>query len=261
MKFISDRRLTWTNKKIDDDANKVICATCADAYFTIGYAGLAMIGSKTDNWLVDYLVGIKINELQLISIAEKLKDEITRRISLSRIDKINKGITFVFCGFKENIPFILHISNIENENTEPLSYVDDVFHVGAMYKRKDSKPEYTPMIDYHGTEPAMIQPILTRINNLAREKCFHQNSDEVIAQELVDIIREAAQTPRYGKYIGRNCMAVIVLPPGSEQSFKSIYFPDQASPEEFAPHLILGGSALKDIKIWTGSNPPPWWKS
>ena len=242
---VSDRRLTWTNGKIDDDSNKVICATCADAYFTIGYAGLAVVGGKTDKWLFDFLLGIKINELQLFSIVEKLKAEITRRLTLSSIDKINKGITFVFCGFKENTPFILHISNIENEKSEPLAKVDDVFHVGEMHKRRDSIPEDTLMIDYHGMEPAMTPPILTLIDNLANEKYFHQNSDETISQKLVDIVREASQTPRYGKYIGRNCMAVVVYPPGNEQSFRTIYYPDQSSPKVFMPHLILGGQRLK----------------
>lgn len=256
---VSDRRLTWSNGKIDDDCNKVICATCVDAYFTIGYTGLATIGGKTDDWLLNYLQEIKINELQLRSVVEQLTDEITEILSKVRVDKKDKGITFVFCGFREKIPFILHISNLENENAEPLSYVDDVFHMGILSKRAEALPKKTLMVQYHGMESAVIQPIHKRIDRLARRKFFHNNEGEVIAQEIVNLIRAAARTPSYGKYIGRNCMAVIVSPPGSEQGFKSIYYPDLASPEEFMPHLLLGGTAFKDIRIWTSSVPPNWW--
>ena len=68
---VSDRRLTKPDGSLyDDEANKVICVGCSDSYFAIGYSGLGTIstGKRTDEWLVDYLASINVEQMTLNSI-------------------------------------------------------------------------------------------------------------------------------------------------------------------------------------------------
>ncbi len=52
---VADTRLTFPDgREYDADAVKSVCVSCADAYFTIGYSGLAEIkGQRLDEWLVE----------------------------------------------------------------------------------------------------------------------------------------------------------------------------------------------------------------
>jgi hypothetical protein len=81
-----------------------------------------------------------------------------------------------------------------------------------------------------------------------------------VADELVLIVRAATRTPDFGKYVGRNCMAVIINPPGAEYGFESTYYPDHRSPQSHAPPIIFPGVAYKGIESWEGPEPPSWWK-
>ena len=87
----------------------------------------------------------------------------------------------------------------------------------------------------HGTEQAVHDGLNAAINKL-RTRLFQQ-SPRRIARGLVQTLRIASKHPQYGKYIGRDCMANLVLPSGkiiseyiSEKKGKIVYAPHSVGP-------------------------------
>jgi hypothetical protein len=66
-----------------------------------------------------------------------------------------------------------------------------------------------------------------------------------VADMMVDLIRAAARHGKYGKYIGRNCMSIIVP---REGSFTGSYHPDKARKTQHYPHLVVPGIAIRDLQ-------------
>ena len=63
---------------------------------------------------------------------------------------------------------------------------------------------------------------------------------------MVTLIRAAARHGKYGKYIGRCCMSIVVP---REGSFTGAYHPDQARKTQHFPHLVVPGIAFRDVQL------------
>ena len=260
----SDRRLTCVDGSIyDDESNKAACAVCRDSHFAIAYTGLAHIGKerkKTDEWLVDYLESIHAAHMDLVSIGEALKEEATAFLRATAVPRKHKGIAFVFTGYCHGWPFFMSISNREEEDLDHIGEVKEEFQIQVEQMKVDANPRRALLVDIAGTEEAVDKSIRQRIKRLNRKRFFHVKDGKVVAQELVSLIRAATRTPQFGKWVGRNCMTVVVKP-RSGDCFDVQYHPDRASPQMYAPHLIVPGGAFKNIQMWRGAGPPPWWHS
>lgn len=256
----SDRRLTFSNGGIfDDEANKAVCVSCKDAYFSMAYTGLALINSiKTDEWLVDYLISIKAFQLDLASIVKGLEKHLT--VVFAPLPGTCKRATFVLAGYRypRSLPFMVIISNFERENIWPPGEAQDAFLSYCLLMKKNSHPEKAYSIAINGMQQAFGRDIKRSLNNLIRSNFFQENESKVVADKLVSFIREAAESPRFGQYIGQSCMAVTMSPNPSD-SFVARYYPDKASPYLYSPHLLAAsGIAFKEVEVWIGKGPSPW---
>jgi len=255
----SDRRLTrYTDGSVfDDDSNKAVCVGCKDAYFSIAYTGLASINSKkTDEWILGYLISIHAFQMNLVSVSEALETQLTA--TFISLPKKYKRMTFVLSGYRHYIPFTMIISNFERENIWPHGEVQEDFITYVRWRRRISNPEKGHSISINGTQQAVNRPIIRKIKELIRNRFFQQQECKIVADKLVSLIREAADTPKFGRYIGRNCMSV-TMTPNPNDGFVTKYYPDKASPFQYSPHLITTpGIAIKGVQIWTGKGPPPW---
>src|SRR5687767_12446359 len=94
---VSDRRLTVSGALFDDEANKSVCVSCTDARFTIGYTGLARVGSiGTDLWVLETLREMGSSQIGIKNILEKIKNSAAKKIGK------RYPLTFVFAGYKYN---------------------------------------------------------------------------------------------------------------------------------------------------------------
>lgn len=254
----SDRRLTYTDGGLcGDNANKAVCVGCKDAHFAIAYTGLAEIkGKRTDIWLIDYLASINASQMQVPAIVNAIEKQAND--SLKAVPKEYKKMTFVLVGYRNRMPFIALISNFEdlkNKSGEAQdSFNTDVRQVRGLI----TNPQKGLWIYVNGCEQAVDKPIHRRIRKLHRKRFFHREQPEVIADTVVSLIRAASRTRPYGRFVGRDCMTV-VLKASSEEGINTKYHPDKRSPVTYMPHLITGGLAHKGIEYWTEE--PPWWKS
>ena len=255
----SDRRLTrFADGSIfDDEANKAVCVSCKDAYFSIAYTGLASINSKkTDEWLLDYLISIKAFQIDAASIVKELEKHLT--MTFRPLPRKYKRATFVLAGYRNYIPFRVIISNFERENLWPPGEAQDTFLSYVGWMKKNSHPEKANSIAISGMQQAFNRSLIRKIKQLMRSRFFQEKESKVVADKLVSFIREAAATPRFGQYIGRNCM-VVTMTPNPNNGFVAKYYPDKASPYRYSPHLLTApGIAFKGVEVWIGKGPPPW---
>jgi hypothetical protein len=256
----SDRRLTRPDGiLVDDNSNKAVCVGCKDGHFCIAYTGLALIeGTRTDEWVVDFLISIRAYQMNLVSITEVLEERLTK--AFYSLPKQSKRMTFAVCGFSNITPFAMLISNFERDSVWPPAEAQDNFTTHLWWLKKRQVTENAYWLSINGTRQAVTRPILRRLKAFIRNGFFLKEGNDAVASKLVSIIREAAETKYFGDYIGRNCMATIVAPNPTE-GFITKYYPSDSSSYNYAPHLITPPAiAVKRVQIWTGKGPPPWRK-
>jgi hypothetical protein len=253
----SDRRLTFQDGSFDDKSNKAVCVFCKDAHFAIAYTGLASIGGKrTDLWIVDYLRSINAPKMNVPLISEALEKETSRRFRF--FPREYRRTSFVFAGYRLGMPFTALISNFETYESGPIGEAQDHFQTHVRNVRGPIRNSKRGLwIDIFGSEAAVEKPIRRQIIKLARKRSFHKQDAHEIADILVAFIRAASETRSVGKYVGRNCMTVIIKP-RPEEPMVTKYHPDMNSPVQYAPHLITGVATYTNIEVW--SEKPPWWK-
>lgn len=257
----SDRRLTrFADGSIfDDEANKAVCVRCKDAYFSMAYTGLAAINSiRMDEWLVDYLNSIKAFQLDVASIVKRLEKHLT--VEFASLPRKYKAATFVLAGYTYHVPLPFReiISNFERENLWPPGEAQDAFLSYKWWMKKNGHPEKEYSITISGTQQAFNRDIIRKLKHLKRTRFFQEKDSKIVADKMVSFIREATETPRYGQYIGKNCMAV-TMPSNPDDGFLAKYYPEKVSPYVYSPHLLVApGIAFNGVEIWMGKGPPPW---
>lgn len=256
----SDRRLTLNGILYDDEANKAVCVFCKDAHFAIVYTGLAMIaGKRTDLWIVDYLTSINASKMNVLSISESLEKKATS--SFKSMPRKYRRTSFVFVGYKLGMPFTALISNFETFELGSSGEAQDHFQTYVRQVRGPiSNTKRGLWIDIFGNVTAVEKPIRRRIRRLAQKRFFHRQDASEIAKNLVSFIRAASKTRSVAKYVGRNCMTVIIKS-RPEEPVITKYHPDMNSPVQYFPHLITGNEKIrisfKNIEVW--NEKPPWW--
>lgn len=254
----SDRRLTRPDGSVfDDEANKAVCVGCKDAHFCIGYTGLAIVGrKKTDEWLLDNLISLHAYQMDVVSISAALEERLTA--TFASLPKQHRRTTFVLSGYRHQMPFSMIISNYERDSLWPPGEAQDTFRTYEWWMKKDGNPEGGYWISINGTQRAVSRPLLRKIKGQIRSSFFQKKGSDIVADQLVSLIREAAETPRFGQYIGRNCMAVAMSLNPSD-GFVTQYYPETNSPFRYSPHLITPpGVAIKGLQLWKGKGQPPW---
>jgi hypothetical protein len=254
----SDRRLTWPDGRVEDQANKAVCVVCADARFSIAYTGLAQLGPGlvgTDEWLVDSLASSRAGELDLRSIIEFLQNQAHVVLENTHVRPELKGLSFVLVGYQRTRPFAVSVSNIEGDNFSILDHIQPTFRANVAQLRADADPRTAQILMVSGAEPA-ADVFRHRVRKLGRKRFFQTAPSDVVVKELIFLIRSASREPCYGSRVGRNCMSVETT---LDSGFLAKYFPEHESPQQYAPHFIFPNISYRDLQVWTGPEPPPWW--
>jgi hypothetical protein len=242
---VSDRRLSRGPNPLSKPENKAVCVSCADATLAVAYTGLARAGTEPmAEWLVNRLASMNASSLELLQITENLRDIATKAFAKPGAAV---GLTFVFAGFGPHGPLAATVSNLEDGETS-FSAPAREFRCGYLIRNQKRMRKLDLAI--HGREDSVTDTI-GKIIPRVRRRFFTRSPDER-AGILVDLVRRAANHPTVGKYIGKDCMSVIVRP---SADFVSRYHPFSKEPIEFAPHLVTGGMAFKQVSF---SLPPGW---
>ncbi len=164
---VADTRLTLGGCEYDAAAIKSVCVKCEDAYFTIGFSGLAEIkGQRLDRWLVDQIKNLMSGGFYgCKQIVEKLVEQLDIEVpALSfrghPVGRQYKGLLLSIAGFQHDLegrktftlPFWVSVSNIKRWDLTKLPEVADRFTIdpvasgaavpGASKTRRNAEPFY-----------------------------------------------------------------------------------------------------------------------
>ena len=243
---VSDRRLTAGTNPLSRPENKAVCVSCADGNFTVAYTGLARVGREpTAEWLVNQLGAMNGTTLTFPQIAAKLREVATT--AFTQIHGSSLGVTFVFAGFGPRGPFAATVSNLEDGKSAFSAPAQEF--VCGFFLRNEKRMRKLDLM-FNGREDAIADTIGKIIPRVRRH--FLRRSPDERAGILVDLVRRAADHPKLGTYIGKDCMSVIVQASGD---FVSRYHPSSAEPVDCAPNLVSGGMLFSRVCY---SVPPGW---
>jgi hypothetical protein len=238
---VSDRKLTYrSGKTYTENANKAVTVWCDDAYFSVAYTGLAHVYDKesrlckrTDLWIADSLWSImqrpgfgQVKELYR-AFAAHAEEAFARTRQVPLTDR---ATAFVFAGFfygmgpNGAVPaaFVGTLSNMETTPGGGIKVVKR-FDTQQVWSLNPAMPVNEVELQIDGTVAALASrdAIAKAINR--RTRVIHRRLERVerggplrtreeVARELVHVVRLATRHPEYGKYIGRDCMAVACRP-------------------------------------------------
>jgi hypothetical protein len=142
-----------------------------------------------------------------------------------------KRLTFMLAGFVTNRHFVYRVTNMENaegvvsrEAGEPFDIFTAIWPEAWVQRKTD--------LTIVGAELALDDTIGRRLGTFRKDSVRRPPAE--VADMMVNLIRAAARHGKYGKYIGRNCMSIVVP---REGSFTGAYHPDQARKTQHVPHL------------------------
>jgi hypothetical protein len=261
----SDLRLTRLGKgepQTLDNAVKQAFVRCQNADFTIAYTGITDMDRpkrRTDRLLLDQLAHISAGYLDLDKILKELIEIVGPGIvALSNAEQKKKGLTFILGGYLGTDPFMAAVSNFEDLKNGTKGPVRRKFEGELLRMKAGIDPSEFFGISVFGMEEATDNE---RIDELLHNTFFHQSNGQTIANELVKMIRTAADNQKYGRYVGRNCVSISLSSNPTEQVWGESHPYSSSAPALF-PHAIIHGLNYKDIEMYHdhGQGPPSWWK-
>ena len=264
---MSDRRLTLDGKIHEANASKAICVACSDARFSVGYTGVAEIdGQRTDYWIVDQVSGIFGSGHQDIgTVGRVLTDKLTNAVSRLRykgrlVRLRDRGLKLVLAGFggPHNQPFLAHITNIEPNAQDTFGVVSNFtseIWTGARAFEDGSRDNFGLFIS--GTRAAFTagdsfanelnKDVIRTTRQIRRIDLGSKPSSKTTAERLTWLVKRASRHPRYGKYIGRDCLSVVIHP--NSPAMPTHYHPGKASTVEHGPHLVTPMLSMWDVEF------------
>ena len=247
----SDRRLTYPDGSVaDDQANKAVCAFCADAAVAFAYTGLALIGlQRTDEYLLDRLIAIRAPHKSITDVIQELTDVLTSDFRGSRILSLPRSIrrlSVVGVGLRRSDSFIVQVSNFEQwKPSETRSQAKDLFEAEWKIEGGDKR---ALALMLNGDTNAVSESEISKLRALRRRRFFHNNSGEVVANRLVKLIRAASQAQSSARRtIGQNCMSVWFSKGQSE--VRTRYHDVGEGARSYMPNVIHQIGAARDIEM------------
>ena len=101
---VSDRRLSWQGKVVEDESSKAGLLTCLNARLAFGFAGLAKYGSfSTRDWLLKALMDSGPPEFTAKEVLERLRVRVSDTFRLDPALRVaqreDKRLSIIFSGY------------------------------------------------------------------------------------------------------------------------------------------------------------------
>lgn len=201
--LVSDRRFTYTNRYRDDEKNKLIAFTLRDSRCLVAFTGLAEWEQfQTAHWLTRALSDAAVPDLTLPTTMTRLTQAATEQFKTLNCRADVKRLSIVASGYWHDISparaFFFRISNFETN--------------GQYYT--EAKPEFTLLHRVQGGpasgEPHFLFAAGARVALPSDWKSIadllkDRKKAEAIVNKTVSVIRAAADSPKAGGTIGKQC--------------------------------------------------------
>jgi hypothetical protein len=245
---VSDQRLTLPDDTpVDEQTLKTVCVESCDASFMLSYTGAAYMptGTRMDRWLLDAVE--QHLDLPLPKLIQSLHAD------LQRCATRNTPLAVVGSGYPHSSDwaFVFRISNCHNEHDRVLTSPVPFFQV-RWWLPKIDRLNRARVLLVTGAELAIRRSLRRHMERAAR-KDLAALDPRTCSDRLTSFIRAAARSPKYGKYIGENCVGAILR---ASEGFEGTYYPSRSSRRAQLPHFIQPGLTFAGITIKDGGGPP-----
>jgi hypothetical protein len=256
---VSDRRLTWADGRVADDAANKAIVFHDRACFC--YTGIAQIGAqRTDEWITDKLTGCK----GVQDAIDTLKRELDARIVKLGAPNRHLTVGIDFWGTQDaslpDRPWSVALTNQIDPGTRKWSKVPRAtFQQFNQTLPADKGYAFLPL--GQGLDMGIYRSM---VRNLVRAMRHAGDSPSTVMPETVGrFMREAILYAAAGNgAVGKNLMMTVLLNrqvaenEGVSNSF-SYHRGDGSEPILYAPTLISPGMIMKGFKMYAG---PPRFK-
>jgi hypothetical protein len=240
---VSDRRLTSDGVIQDDESNKAIVFYCANARLSVGFTGLARVGSfSTKNWILNAVSECAPPDYTAEKIIKRFTERATkdfRKIRQLRVSPaIHKRLSIMFTGYlyhhEPPLGALAVVSNFQNIDTGvEHSQAHDEF---KCFFREERRP-YDGEISLFCTL-GTLPPIPDKDRQTMVELVKKRKPANAIVGKLVELIRKLSEMPASGNVIGKQ-LTSIILPRDRAMSAKSDYHSDFVKAGTYLADQIL----------------------
>jgi hypothetical protein len=266
---ISDRRLSWDGKLVDDESNKAGILLCKDARHIFGFTGLAKYEKfNTRQWLLNALYECCPPDYKINRIMPRLMERATRDFQnlpvLKSLEPRRKRLSIMFSGYNYYVDppmgalgILTNYQNFQTGKDDHEAW--DHFEMNCWSEIRPLEHEFT-IVQRVGNWTAMTGEDEIALRELLKKLKPHQ----AIADKAVTLVRKMADRPKAKGTIGKE-LSVVVLQRDVSQHVLSRYYATTVGPKMFAPDEIVGISdtrrhAHADREIWieSAAGPEPW---
>jgi hypothetical protein len=266
---ISDRRLSWNGKLVDDESNKAGILLCKDARHVFGFTGLAKYGDfNTRSWLFNALYECCPPDYQINHIMPRLTERATKDFqslpALKGLDPRRKRLSIMFSGYNHyadppmgSLGILTNYQNFETGKDDARAW--DHFEMNCWSEVRPLDHEFT-IVQRVGSWQAMTDEDGESLRELLRDLKPHQ----AIADKAVALVRRMADRPKAGGAIGKQ-LSVVVLQRDITQHVLSRYYSTSLGHKMYVPDEVIGISdtrrrAQADREAWIeGDTGPEMW--
>ena len=225
---VSDRRLSWQGKLVDDESSKAGLLTSSNARLAFGFAGLARYGRFcTHDWLLDALVDSGSPECSTKEVLERLRTRLsdTFRLhpALRASHRADRRLSIMFSGYLDHWSPPLAASAILTNYQDFRRGQDeaeawDEFRLEFASERRPFDGEPT-LIQRIGNWRAMTKGDLTALRGLLEDR----KPSKAIIGKAVELVQHMADRPAANNTIGKQ-LSVINIPRDPQLPVRSGYY-------------------------------------
>lgn len=236
---VSDRRLTANGVVQDDESNKAIVLNCANARLSIGFTGLAKVGTfNTRDWILSTVNECGPPDYTAANILKRFTGKASKDFfemkQLNALPRKHRRLSIMFTGYlyhhEPPLGALAVVSNFQNldtsiENPDALDNFDCFF-------REERRPNNGKIALFYtlGTLPPIPKEDSRKVVDLVKER----KPARAIVGKLVEIIQKLADNPKSKNVIGKQINS-IVLPCNRELGAESGYHSETVKAESFMP--------------------------
>lgn len=263
---ISDRRLSWDGKLVDDESNKAGILLCKDARHIFAFTGLAKYGEfSTRQWLLNALYECCPPDYEINRIMPRLMERATRDFQtipvLKSLGPRRKRLSIMFSGYNYYVDPPMGalgiLTNYQNFQTgKDDSEAWDHFEMNFWSESRPLDHEFT-IVQRVGNWAAMTGEDESSLRELLKNLKPYQ----AITDKAVTLVRKMAHRPKAKGTIG-NQLSVVVLQRDVTQHVLSRYYSTSVGHKMYVPDEIVGISdtwrhAQADREAWIESPAGP----
>lgn len=254
--LLSDGRLTYSGRLVDDKSNKVGVLRCADGIFAYSFTGIATAGSfRTSHWLLALLGECAPPDYSVSGIVQRLVEKASHDFAhnpdLARLSVLDRRLEIMFAGYlySDEPPRAVHfvISNMAGASDGG----ECQFRYSCCFESRPST-DVPSMVAVIGQEQSMAKRDIEVLSHMLRER----RPAEALVGKAVEVMHSAAD--RADDLVGKQLSSVTIRRDTGE--IEAAYHSHKVARQIYLPDIItVTGEAdtrMRDITVWVPDQGP-----